>query len=822
MHDLMNDLAKTVAVDFCYRLEDESLVQQIPKRVRHISFCGKQWDSSVASTLIRGAKYLRTFLPLVVSSFGCSKLVEKALDPLPDFSEQTLRCLRILSLSHYHITRLPESFEGLMTLRYLDLSNTEVIEIPAFVMGLHNLQTLFLSNCRQLRTLTASIVDLINLRYLVLLRTPLVEMPLGISKLTSLQNLSNFVVANLNGASLEELRELSHLRGTLHISELQNVVTLEEASAACLREKPLLKKLVLTWNMKISGCNTIACEQSGLLRMLQPHHNLKKVSINSYGGATFPKWLGHTSFTSMTSVYLTSCSLCILLPSLGQLPKLKYLSIEKFKILQKIGLEFFYGENDSVSTLEPFPCLEDLSFYDMPRWEEWRCPELEGRIFPRLDKLTIKSCPRLTKKFLKGLPDSTKVDYGKTSEPYLPRNKELHSENKELCRPESEISSLGASSSDAASTYGKRMPQADEDETGFESIKVIKVPQLKKVSASIKRLHIEGCLREKSLPESLLQDCPSLQELLVVSCHSLEALPGEYPSTTLKTLYIRDCMKLEFLETVQTNLIFPQLEDLFIDTSCSNLQVFPFASFQNLRSLSLRHCEKLSGFTVARHDVRLALESLEIMDCPMLKLFSSGLGTLKLTSLLISNCGNLKKLPPDLKEFTSLLSIHINECPEVQHVVFYASGYYGFPKSLQTLCINFCTKLRPMAWELNKLPNLRDVQIKGGNDDVKSFPPDENLNLLPWGLNSLLIGEFKNLRTLNNKALRALRILRMLEISGCDKLASLPDEGFPSSLSLLRINGCPILKEKIFRKKIEWFKIKHIQRVVIDGEELMR
>ncbi|XP_019095331.1 PREDICTED: putative disease resistance protein At3g14460 [Camelina sativa] len=560
--------------------------------------------------------------------------------------------------------------------------------------------------------------------------------------------------------------------------------------------------------------------------MLQPHHNLKKVSINSYGGATFPKWLGHTSFTSMTSVSLTSCSLCILLPSLGQLPKLKYLSIEKFKILQKVGLEFFYGENDNVSTLEPFPCLEDLSFYDMPRWEEWRFPELEGRIFPRLDKLTIKSCPRLTKNFLKGLPDSTKVDYGKISEPYLPRNEELHKENKELCRPEPESSSrnnediFGTSSSDAAaSTHGKRMPQVDEDETGFESIKVTKVPQLKKVSASIKRLHIEGCLREKYLPESLLQDCPSLQELLVVSCHSLEALPGEYPSTTLKTLYIRDCMKLEFLETVQTNLIFPQLEDLFIDSSCSNLQKFRFASFQNLRSLSLRHCEKLIGFTVAG----LALESLEIMDCPMLKLFPSGLGTLKLTSLLISNCGNLKKLPPDLKEFTSLLSIHINECPEVQHVVFYASGtYYGFPKSLQTLCINFCTKLRPMAWELNNLPNLRDVQIKGGNDDVESFPPDENLNLLPWGLNSLRISEFKNLRTLNNKALRALRILRMLEISGCDKLASLPDEGFPSSLSLLRINGCPILKEKIFRKKFEWFKIKHIQRVVIDGEELMR
>lgn len=850
MHDLMNDLAKTAAGEFCFRLEDDSLVQ-IPERVRHLSFCGKQWDSSVASTFTHGAGYLRTFLPLVVlpPRFGSSELAEKALDPLPNFSEQALSCLRILSLSHYRITNLPESFYGLKQLRYLDLSNTDMKEIPEFVYTLRNLQTLLLSNCRQLRRLTKFIILLINLRCLVLLRTPLVDMPRGISNLINLQRLSNFVIGEVIGAAcLEELGNLSHLRGTLHISELQNVVSLTEASGAGLRKKPLLKKLVLTWNMETSGSNTIACNQRELLKMLQPHSNMEKVSINSYGGATFPDWLGDTSFISMTSVSLTSCSLCLLLPSLGQLPNLRYLSIEKFKILKKVGLEFFYGENDNVSSLEPFPYLQNLSFYDMPRWEEWRCPELEGRIFPRLKKLTIRSCPSL-KKLPNGLPEFTQVtisdsalrsedDSGKISEPSSSKKEELHGENEELHRPEPESSSqnyvdiavaskpyqkhlsydVATLSSDAGSTSGKMMPQEDQDDTDFESFKVTKVLELKKLSASLKRLHIEGCPELELLPESLLQDCPNLQELLLVDCHSLEAFPGGYPSTTLKTLYIRDCMKLEFIESLQTMLIFPQLEDLFIGSSCRTLCSFPLALFSNLKSLSIRHCEQFSSFTVtlARGDVRLALEALEITDCPKLKFFpEEGLRTLKLTSILISNCRNLKMLPAKLSTLTSLLSINMNECPEVEGIPCGA-----FPKSLQTLCISRCQKLRPkVTWGLSYLGNFRDLEIEGGNDDTESFPDKK---LLPRSLYSLRISEFKNLRTLNYEGLEGLPTLGILEISGCDKLASLPDEGLPSSLSLLRINGCPILKEKIYRKDMEWFKIKHIELVEIDGEELLR
>ncbi|XP_024006082.1 putative disease resistance protein At3g14460 [Eutrema salsugineum] len=836
MHDLMNDLAKTAAGDFCFRLEDDNM-GQIPERVRHLSFCGKQWDSSVASTFTRGAEYLRTFL--TPPRFGSSELAEKALDPLPNFSEQSLSCLRILSLSHYRITKLPDSFRNVKQLRYLDLSNTDVKQIPEFVFT-RNLQTLFLSNCRRLRYLTYTLINAISLRYLFLLRTPLVEMPQGIIYLSRLQRLSNFVIGEMmSGARLQELGDLHELRGTLHISELQNVVSLTEASGAGLRKKPFLKKLVLTWSMETSGSKKIACEQSELLKKLQPHPNLEKVSINSYWGATFPSWLGDTSFINMTSVSLTSCSLCILLPPLGQLPKLKYLSIEKFKILKKVGLEFFYGENDSQTPLEPFPNLESLSFYDMPRWEDWNCPELEGGIFPRLKKITIRSCPSL-KKYPKGIPEITQVtisdcdlrceeDYGKVSEPSLSEKEELHGDIAVATEPYQNnlLYNVDRLSIDAGSSSRKMIPQQDEDDkssessqddTSFESIKVTKVPELEKLSESLSRLHIEGCPGLEFLPESLLQDCPNLEELLLVDCQSLEAFPGGYPSTTLKTLYIRDCVKMVFIESLQPMLIFPRLEDLFIGSSCSTLSSFPLALFLNLKSLSIRDCKQLSSFTTVldRSDVRLALEALEITDCPKLEFFpEGGLRTLKLSSILISNYRNLRRLPAKLNTLTSLLSIHLNECPEFERLPL-----GQFPESLQTLCISRCQKLRPTcSWLMRYLGNLRNFEMEEGNDDTESFPEE---SLLPRSLYTLRISGFKNLRTLNYKGLEGLATLGILEISGCDKLASLPDEGLPSSLSLLRINGCPILKEKISRKDMEWFKIKHIQLVEIDGEQLLR
>ena len=70
---------------------------------------------------------LRTFLPLSNHVYvSTCYLADNILhDLLPTF-----KCLRVLSLSYYHITYLPDSFGNLKQLRYLKLSNTNIQKLP--------------------------------------------------------------------------------------------------------------------------------------------------------------------------------------------------------------------------------------------------------------------------------------------------------------------------------------------------------------------------------------------------------------------------------------------------------------------------------------------------------------------------------------------------------------------------------------------------------------------------------------------------------------------------------------------------------------------
>ncbi|KAM6556194.1 hypothetical protein CsatB_003213 [Cannabis sativa] len=78
-----------------------------------------------------------------------------------------------------------------------------------------------------------------------------------------------------------------------------------------------------------------------------------------------------------------------------------------------------------------------------------------------------------------------------------------------------------------------------------------------------------------------------------------------------------------------------------------------------------------------------------------------------------------------------------------------------------------------------------------------------------------------NLETLNGKAFQELTSLQTLDISGCPRLGCLPEEGLPTSLTRLYIDGCPLLKKQCEREKGEdWPKIQHITKVILDGARI--
>jgi hypothetical protein len=194
MHDLINDLAQLVAGDTCFRMEDRirgSSEKILPKKARHSSYLGVEYDSNTKFKAFFELTCLRTFLPLMLPHPGYCYLTHNVpLQLLPK-----LKCLRVLSFNGYCIYELPDSIGDLKHLRYLDLSHTRVRGLPESTTTLYNLQTLILENCYYLKELPSKLGNLVNLRHLNILNANKLEgMPPQIGKLTSLQTLSNLIV----------------------------------------------------------------------------------------------------------------------------------------------------------------------------------------------------------------------------------------------------------------------------------------------------------------------------------------------------------------------------------------------------------------------------------------------------------------------------------------------------------------------------------------------------------------------------------------------------------------------------------------------------
>ncbi|KAL5822734.1 hypothetical protein ACOSQ3_020651 [Xanthoceras sorbifolium] len=252
---------------------------------------------------------------------------------------------------------------------------------------------------------------LINLRNLINAFTfRLRYMPKGIEKLVCLRRLDKFFVGGdpdgMGMGTLECLKNLNKLRGSLRLEGLGRVADEAEAKNAQLVNKKNLVHLELIFNGDASetsldeGCR----KDSAVLEALQPPQNLENLRIFRCRSITLsPHWM--LSLTQLKSLTLGGCLKCEHLPPLGKLPRLESLSIIDMGSVKRVGNEFLGVENmdtsSSSQSVIAFPKLKSLVIWLIDNCEDWEY-EITGdiTIMPSLSKLEISACPKL-----KSLPD---------------------------------------------------------------------------------------------------------------------------------------------------------------------------------------------------------------------------------------------------------------------------------------------------------------------------------------------------------------------------------------------------------------------------------
>jgi hypothetical protein len=683
MHDLVNDLAKFVSGQFTFRLEvDHS--REIMDKTHHLSYLRRRYDMFKKFEVLYESTQLHTFLALELSpdrnNFYLTKRVP--FDLLPK-----LRCLRVLSLSHYqNMIELPESIVKIKHLRYLNLSSTSIKKLPESICKLCNLQTLNLSGCKDLSVLPRDMRKLINLRHLDISGTAIKVMPMQLGRLKCLQTLSKFIISKNSEVCVEELGKLANLRGKLSISELQNIVSPTDALKACLKDKKCLEELVLEWNLL--DTNISECKRS-VLDNLQPHSNLKSLTINNYGAESLPDWVGHHSFSNMVSLHLENFKHCPNLPPLGQLPSLQNLSVVGFEGVVMVNREFYGSDSSSV---KPFGALKVLRFERMLNWEEWSCfgAENEGGTFFQLKELSIVSCPKLRGGLPVQLPSLTKLEIYQC--PQLVHELDLRRCNevllKELPIKLRKLVIVGFGALESLSSGMVASKNCLQELVIRQCIK-LELPTRSNIS-SLEKLELDGCDSLKSFPLDLF---PKLSNIRIWGSKNMESLTvSEQHGRELVTLSITIGRCPNFVSFPKGGIRAPQLSSFsvcrceslsslpekmhtllpslisFDISNCPRVESFPEGGFpSNLRSIDVRNCDKLfagrlgwglQGLLSLR-DLGVGGESEDLVSFPEPELLPSCL-----TSLNISEFQNMKSLDErGLQHLTSLQQLSVSGLP---------------------------------------------------------------------------------------------------------------------------------------------------------------
>ncbi|XP_020584326.1 putative disease resistance protein RGA1 [Phalaenopsis equestris] len=622
MHDLLHELAQSVSAQVCIRVVcDDKFPTGLPDSIRHLSVI-----TSKLSVLgeMKNFKNLRS---LFLSYIGDKTFLENSYygdDVRFDliFSQiiRASKSIRLLCVRAPHFKVMPKEIGELMHLRYLKLVQTSITLLPRSVCNLYHLQVVVYEEMHQVSKnfLPRGLNNLPNLRHLILPWDEINGMP-GIGRLSFLQGIDSFRIMDENGYRIEELGHLNELR-SLRLKLIENVKDPTEARMAKLKEKQHLTDLSIEW-----GDGKKCCEDGDeywvdehlrdlssheldehVLDQLQPHTNLRKLTIHGYIGARSAGWMIPSLLGNLESIRLHKCFGWESLPPLGQLPFLKLLDLSDMPQVKRLGHEFHgKGENGG------FRALETLLIRKLEALEEWSDNAAETEFhqwFPSLQKLHVLQCPKLQEL------------------PTLPLNL-------------------------------ARLKLADVGLTDLPGHKYS--ANSSSVSSSLAEIEIIGCKDIISFPsEEILRRFTALERLEISYCENLRSLGGLQAVQTLKRMAIWDCPNLiqrkswtsnsegkenEFISNVSFFLEQLEITDPLL------LLEMPLRSLASLQILKIKFNNNLISFP-------LEVENWLLQN-------GSSLLELHLWDVICPH-----SLPSCLHELSSLLVLDVCHAPELRRL----------------------------------------------------------------------------------------------------------------------------------------------------------
>ncbi|ESW05656.1 hypothetical protein PHAVU_011G198400 [Phaseolus vulgaris] len=332
---------------------------------------------------------------------------------------------------------------------------------------------------------------------------------------------------------------------------------------------------------------------------------------------------------------------------------------------------------------------------------------------------------------------------------------------------------------------------------------------------SLQFLSLQNCPKLKGH----LPDLPHLKDLFITRCRQLVAstpsgleIEGVEMETSsfdmighhLKSLRISICPGMN----IPINHCYHFLVNLEIFECCDSLTKFPLDLFPKLHKLNLSNCRNLQ--IMSQEHPHHHLKSLSIYHCSEFESFpNEGLLAPQIQRIFITKTEKLKSMPKRMSDLLpSLAYLFIRDCPGVE----LSEGC--LPSNIKEMRLLNCSKLvaslKKGGWGTN--PSIQLLSIN--EVDGECFPDE---GFLPLSITQLDVKDCPKLKKLDYRGLCHLSSLQILFIENCPILQCLPEEGLPESISELRIESCPLLKQQCKKEEGEdWIKIAHIKAIWVD------